>query len=415
MPSGTLCVLRGCDVGQTTRSVADGIPTEDRGNEGERRAVAIREESHQSESFPRRDTSWRVAEEWSMAGFELHLPAIRGTQAGREYFLVMCPLGLLPRLFRSEDEDVQPELQAQRVLNRGRVPEIARYITDNPESYVLSSIVGSVDREVHFEPVAGPPGAAGMGTLGLPRAAVETALRLKPELADETVSLVLYVDPGFQRSEQIFSDLKRHESRSSRSQGILCDNRDEMALITKELIKRVDAFDGMTEMVRSKISNRSLKLFTLSGIYHATEILLSQKQKAPFAEKLAMSTQFWTEVSDRIPDWSRAKRREISPAELRATRVHSHAIALSALARAGRALLEIDRPQWRARLAPLRKLDWSRSNRQLWEGRAMIAGRLSKSNVNVLLTGNVIKRQLRLSLADEEQEAEDRLRAQGAG
>ncbi len=214
---------------------------------------------------------------------------------------------------------VQPELHAQRVLNRGRVPEIARYITDNPESYVLSSIVDSVDRKAHFEPVAGSPGAAGMGTLRLPiaarflihdgihrRAAIEEALRLKPELADETVSLVLYVDPGFERSEQIFSDLKRHESRSSRSQGILCDNRDEMALITKELIRRVDAFDGMTEMVRSKISNRSLKLFTLSGIYHATEILLAQKQKVPFAEKLALATQFWTEVSDRIPDWGRA-------------------------------------------------------------------------------------------------------------
>ncbi len=122
------------------------------------------------------------------------------------------------------------------------------------------------------------------------RAAIEAGPALKPELADETISLVLYVDPGFQRSEQIFSDLKRHESRSSRSQGILCDNRDEMALITKELIKRVDAFEGMTEMVRSKISNRSLKLFTLSGIYHATEILLSQQQKAPFAEKLALAT-----------------------------------------------------------------------------------------------------------------------------
>jgi hypothetical protein len=41
----------------------------------------------------------------------------------------------------------------------------------------------------------------------------------------------------------------------------------------------------------------------------------------------------------------------------------------------------------------------------------MIAGRLSKSNVNVLLTGNLIKRALRLPLTGEEQEAEDRLTA----
>ena len=41
----------------------------------------------------------------------------------------------------------------------------------------------------------------------------------------------------------------------------------------------------------------------------------------------------------------------------------------------------------------------------------MVAGRLSKSNASVLLTGNVIKQALRLPLTSEEQEAEDRLRA----
>lgn len=363
-----------------------------------------------------------------MAAFEIHLPAIRGKQAGHEFYLVMCPLGVLPKLFRAEEDDVQPELRAQRVLNRGRVPEIARYIADNPESYVLSSIVGSVDREVTFEPVSGRASATGMGMLRLPvaarllihdglhrRAAIESALRANPNLADETISLVLYVDPGFQRSEQIFSDLKRHESRSSRSQGILCDNRDEQALITKELIKRVDAFEGMTETVRSKISNRSLKLFTLSGIYHATGILLADHQKATFAEKLALATRFWTEVADQIPDWTHAKRREISPAELRATYVHAHAIALSALARAGRAILATDPQKWRRKLSALRKLDWSRSNHTLWEGRAMVAGRLSKSNTNVLLAGNVIKRHLGLPLSPEEQEAEDRLHVRPSG
>ena len=363
-----------------------------------------------------------------MAGFELQVPAIRGKQAGHDFYLVMCPLRVVPRLFRSEDDEIQPELRAQRVLNKARIPEIARYITDNTDCYVLSSIIGSIDREVLFEPAGGQAGNTGLGVLKLPltarliihdglhrRAAIEAALRIKPELADETISLVLYIDPGFQRSEQIFSDLKRHESRSSRSQGILCDSRDELALITKEVIKRVDVFEGMTEMVRSKISNRSLKLFTLSGIYHATKILLSQKQATPFAEKLALATEFWSQVADNVPDWSRAKRREVSPAELRKTHVHSHAIALSALARAGRSLHKIERTKWRNRLAPLRKLDWSRSNKQLWEGRAMIAGRLSKSNINIVLTGNIVKRQLRLPLTPEEQQAEERLNADEIG
>ena len=68
----------------------------------------------------------------------------------------------------------------------------------------------------------------------------------------------------------------------------------------------MDVFDGMTEMVRSKISNRSLKLFTLSGIYHATEILLSQKQ-GPLRREARLGDPFWTEVADNIPDWGRAK------------------------------------------------------------------------------------------------------------
>ena len=147
-----------------------------------------------------------------MAGFELQLPGIRGKQAGHEYYLVMCPLRHLPRLFQFEDDGIQPELQAQRVLNKGRVPEIARYITENSDSYVLSSIVGSIDRDVLFEPAPGKVGSAGLGTLKLPistrllihdglhrRAAIESALRLKPELGDETISLVLYVDPGFRQ------------------------------------------------------------------------------------------------------------------------------------------------------------------------------------------------------------------------
>ena len=159
-----------------------------------------------------------------MAGFELDLYGIRGTQAGHDFYLVMCPLRFLPSLFRFDDREIQPELQAQRVLSKARVPEIARYITENPDSYVLSSIVGSIDRSsVRSRPRPGRqrrPGnlaAADFDRLlihdGLHRrAAIESALRLHPELGNETISLVLYVDPGFRRSEQIFSDLKRHES-----------------------------------------------------------------------------------------------------------------------------------------------------------------------------------------------------------
>jgi DNA sulfur modification protein DndB len=61
-------------------------------------------------------------------------------------------------------------------------------------------------------------------------------------------------------------------------------------------------------------------------------------------------------------------------------------------------------------LCKLATLDWSRNNVGHWEGRAMNAGRLSKRNVNVVLTANLIKMHLGLKLSADEQEVEQEFR-----
>jgi len=100
--------------------------------------------------------------------FAYTFPAIRGVQAGREYYVSMCPLRLLPRLFVFDNEELVPELRAQRSINLSRVPEIARYIVANPESYTFSAITASVDGQVSFEPVGrGSTNAFRMGTLSI--------------------------------------------------------------------------------------------------------------------------------------------------------------------------------------------------------------------------------------------------------
>jgi DNA sulfur modification protein DndB len=356
-----------------------------------------------------------------MAAFEYTLPAVRGVQAGREYFVTMCPLELVPRLFSPEPPTLRPALRAQRVLNKARVPDIARYIASHAKSYVLSALTASIDGDVRFEPVRGAAGAPSLGYLRVAmaarvvlhdglhrRAAIEAALEAKPQLRGETISLVLFVDPGLRRAEQLFTDLKRNETRSARSQSILCDHRDEMARLVRAVVNQVALFSTLTERMRSKISNRSLKLFTLSGIYHATRTLLAD-QHGSFSTKLALASDFWAEVTRLIPEWQQALAGEVSPAELRKTYVHAHAIALAALARVGRALFETHPGRWKDRLKRLRTLDWRRANAQLWEGRAMIAGRLSKATTCVVLTGNAIKQHLGLPLTPEEQQAEGRL------
>src|SRR3712207_4032738 len=86
------------------------------------------------------------------SSFEYIFPAIKGIQAGREYYVSMCPLRLIPKIFIFDEEELPPELRAQRTLNKNRLPEIANYIIDNPNDYTFSSITASIDGEVSFVP-----------------------------------------------------------------------------------------------------------------------------------------------------------------------------------------------------------------------------------------------------------------------
>ena len=54
--------------------------------------------------------------------------AIRGTQAGREFYVAMCPLKIIPKLFIFDDYDITPELRAQRILREARIPAIRKII-----------------------------------------------------------------------------------------------------------------------------------------------------------------------------------------------------------------------------------------------------------------------------------------------
>src|SRR5262245_57033106 len=105
------------------------------------------------------------------SAFEYVFPAIRGVQAHREYYVSMCPLRLIPKIFLFNEEELVPELSAQRSLNKSRVPDIARYILDNREGYVFSAITASVDAEVSFEPIGSGAEGKRVGLLHVPMSA----------------------------------------------------------------------------------------------------------------------------------------------------------------------------------------------------------------------------------------------------
>ena len=242
------------------------------------------------------------------------------------------------------------------------------------------------------------------------RAAIEVALHENPDLGDETIAVVFFLDVGLKRCQQMFADLNRHAVRPTPSLGLLYDHRDEGANLAKELVERVPVFNGLTETERSTIFNRSIKLFTLSGIHNATHALLMGLELKSREDQASLATEYWTEVSSHIPDWILAKDRRISAADLRRDFIHAHTLALAALARVGNQLLTAHRKDWTSRLKTLDSLDWSRARVDQWEGRAMNAGRLSKRSINVTLTANLIKQHLGLTLTADEQTIDSKLR-----
>lgn len=348
-------------------------------------------------------------------GYFHTFPAVRGEQAGKAFYIAMCPLKLVPRLFVFDEEEVPPEMRAQRTLNRARVPEIADYLVSHPDSYVLSALTASVDSTIQFLP-ANSGGPSSLGVLQIPmdarilindgqhrRAAIEEAIKQRPEIGQDNVPVLFFIDEGLQRSQQMFADLNKYAVRPSYSLSTLYDHRDSGSDLARYLAANCLTFKGLTEMERSTISNRSTKLFTLSSIKHASRALLRKQQKQEVsAEEKVLAKEYWEAVSEQIPDWGRARSREVSTAELRQEFVHAHGVMLQALGIAGAALIAAHPKSWRTKLRGLSAIDWSRSNAPVWEGRAMQHGRISKSTTSVQLSANLIKKTLGLRLSPED-------------
>jgi DNA sulfur modification protein DndB len=206
----------------------------------------------------------------------------------------------------------------------------------------------------------------------------------------------------------MFADLNIHAVRPTRSIKLLYNHRDNLAGLTRDLLQRVPLFRDFTDVENTSISNRSLKLFTLSTLHQATAELLEQPRDGQVGDaELEHAVAFWSGVISHMPDWQRVATREVAAAELRRDYIHAHGVAAQAIAIAGRQLIQAAPNDWMKRLSKIRDIDWSRGNREQWDGRALVAGKLNKSRNNVILVSNVVMKALGLSLSAEGQRIED--------
>lgn len=352
--------------------------------------------------------------------------ALRGIQAGREFYVAMCPLKIIPKLFVFNEFDLPAELRAQRTLRESRIPEIANYIVNNAEDYTFSSLTASVDGKMTFSPApsVGEKGKVGRLYISMDskmvindgqhrRAAIEEALKEKPELGNETISVVFFSDNGLKRSQQMFADLNKHAVKPTKSLGILYDHRNNFAQFIVKLANTLDVFRGRVELERTSISNRSTKFFTLNGIADATGELFKIKGK-PRPKKVStdqqnLALEFWDAVSKNIPEWQLLAEKKVSAAELRRDFVHAHTNLLNALGIVGNVLINQHPKDWKGKLRGLQKIDWSRSS-PVWQGRLLIQGTMLKNKIGIELAANTILKACGVKIPHEREEFEKQKR-----
>ncbi len=321
--------------------------------------------------------------------------ALRGIQAGRDFYVAMCPLKIIPKLFIFNEEELPPQFRAQRILRNTRIPSIANYIVNNPKEYVFSSLTASVDGIMKFnpDPSVGSEGKIGRLHISMEsrllindgqhrRAAIEEALKIKPELGNEFISVVFFSDKGLKRSQQMFADLNKHAVKPTKSLGILYDHRDEFAQFIVKMANELDIFHNRTEMEKTSLSNRSTKFFTLNGISDATKYLLKPKEKSLTSDQQNLAFRFWDTVSKNIPEWRLLVEKKVTPHELRLNFVHAHTNILNALGLVGNILITKFPNDWKEKLGGLQKVDWARDSR-IWEGKVVIDGRMIKQKAGI--------------------------------
>jgi DNA sulfur modification protein DndB len=346
-------------------------------------------------------------------------PAMEGQIGQRTYYSCLMKLNAVPKMFTFRDwAEFTAEDREQRILNKKRVPDIAKYILDNEDGYLFASITASYKNKADFKPVE--PGST-LGQLemefedanfvindGQHRcAAITAAIKDNPALGEETISVLLFPYESKERVQQMFSDLNRFVVKTSKSLDILFDKRDVLSLVTLDAAERVPEFKNMVDKDAVSLPVRSPKLFSLSALYDANDELLKHvrvSSQPSHEEMVRLAVEFWTEVAKAVPAWTKVKNSDLKALELRQESISSHAVVLRALGAIGADLVKEEPENWKSHLMELASVDWSKKNKD-WENVCIIANSVVSNRQARLATKAYLKRHLKMALNEAEERA----------
>lgn len=354
--------------------------------------------------------------------FNYIFPAIRGYQSQKEFFSIICPLDVLSKLFTFYNTEIPEEFRAQRILNEKRIPEISNYILNNADNYVFSSITASIDGDYNFIPSNKADDNIGILEVSMTsnllindgqhrKAAIDEALNENPDLKNESISVVLFVDQGLKRSQQMFSDLNKHAVKVSKSLGILYNHRDPKIQFLKEFLDQNKEFNVILDKSHDVIAKKSNKLFSLNNFNTAFERSYNHGNIEDQPELQAYVIKYWNYLSKNFKEWSFVIKKEISAYHARQNSVAVYGIILESLALLCFYMYSENITNWKMTLKKLNKIDWSKSNQEDWLNRCMLEnGSMHKSTKFIYRTYYRIKELLDFELTQSELEHDQELR-----
>lgn len=336
-------------------------------------------------------------------------PAVRGMQAKHEYYIIMMPITDL--VFISEPSQTSATNNYQRALNKTRIPEIRDYILSNRDSYVFSAITVSMSGTYEFL------SAGNNNQLGFLVAQDDVVLRLNDgqhrkaallaaldgdaSLASETISVVVFIDEGLKRSQQIFTDLNKNAVKSSNSLATLFDSRDSLSICTTYTMNEVSILSQIVDVERDILGKNSMFFFSLNTLKKANQKIAANK--SPSDDEKEFIVKYWTAVFNNIEEWINVADGTITKQYFRDTYILHFNVTLYALARLGNFILKSELDNFQDHLVKLSDIDWAKTNKEDWANRIFTStGSLVKGEKAEILICARIKKLLGFKLTKQE-------------
>jgi len=213
------------------------------------------------------------------------LPAIRGKQGGRTFYVSNLPNLLVRNFLRDVQSAVDISERSQRPLDPKHADDITNYLKSNVNEYVVGALTFAMKTEGEFTPLPNQSSDGyELGTLQFNlvqefhsldgqhrRQAIIKAMEEVDSIRDDSTAVIFYVEPELKRRQQMFSDMNSTPRKVSKSLNIAYNNRDPFARAAKQLAEDHPLLKGKIEKLQPRVKSDSSDFYSLSSIQDAVK------------------------------------------------------------------------------------------------------------------------------------------------